>query len=182
MRISTKSKLRKANTGAKNPFYGKKHTVRTKDLLRSVNNRRVEFYARQVRHFGFSFEDFWTEEERQKKAIAMIAELNPNWKGGSAKIYDQYQFELMRREVLKRDNYTCQVCGKTTDEKGTNLHCHHISGDTFDCSVENGITLCKLCHIGSPDGTHMGVHKRTGGVELLQKFLKEKGLSDDLDK
>ena len=176
MRTSTKSKLRRANTGVRNPFYGKKHSTKTKELLRSVNNRRIEFYRQQARHFSFDFSDFWSEEERLKKAQAMIAELNPNWKGGTHLVYDTYAFELFRREVLKRDNYACQVCGKTTDEKGTNLHAHHIDGDAFNMDSVNGITLCKKCHIGEG-----GVHKIKDGIQRLQEILEKGGKYSGMD-
>ena len=60
----------------------------------------------------------------------------------------------LRQIVLKRDNYTCQICG----DKDAQLHCHHITPatqnpgfaeDPFSC-----ITLCKKCH--------NGVHKQNG--------------------
>lgn len=50
------------------------------------------------------------------------------------------------RKVKKRDNFTCQVCGKTN----VHLHTHHRN--SWDMFVEqrfdvlNGITLCNLCH------------------------------------
>lgn len=50
------------------------------------------------------------------------------------------------KEVLNRDNYTCQRCQKTTND----LHVHHLDGFNWcidkriDCT--NGITLCKACH------------------------------------
>jgi hypothetical protein len=50
-----------------------------------------------------------------------------------------------RNEVFKRDNYTCQECGK----KGQ-LNAHHIKpwahneNDRYD--LNNGITLCLECH------------------------------------
>ncbi|MEA3340239.1 MAG: HNH endonuclease [Chloroflexota bacterium] len=55
---------------------------------------------------------------------------------------------LLRQLVLKRDNYTCQKCGATTET--AQLHVHHIipyaqnkmqANDPDSC-----ITLCKSCH------------------------------------
>lgn len=51
-----------------------------------------------------------------------------------------------RNEVFKRDNYTCQLCGK----HGGNLNADHIKSFSeypdlrFDLS--NGRTLCVPCH------------------------------------
>lgn len=51
-----------------------------------------------------------------------------------------------RKEVYKRDDYTCQCCGK----RGYKLNAHHLNGyrwcksERFD--IDNGITLCEKCH------------------------------------
>jgi len=55
----------------------------------------------------------------------------------------------VRNKVLKRDNYTCQVCGFKGDIWGSNLEVHHIvpvhrGGKCLD--PENLITLCRECH------------------------------------
>lgn len=58
--------------------------------------------------------------------------------------YPEYT-EFIKR-VLKRDNYTCQHCGKTK----CRLVVHHIEGyaDNIELRTEdtNGITLCEDCH------------------------------------
>jgi 5-methylcytosine-specific restriction endonuclease McrA len=52
----------------------------------------------------------------------------------------------LRKLVLKRDKYTCQIC----NEKEQELHCHHITGVELNpiesADVDNCITLCKTCH------------------------------------
>lgn len=51
-----------------------------------------------------------------------------------------------RREIFKRDDYTCQIC----KERGISLAAHHLNcwssfpDERFD--LENGITLCANCH------------------------------------
>lgn len=51
-----------------------------------------------------------------------------------------------RDQVLKRDDWTCQFCGK----RGGRLEADHIKPYSFfpDCrwDVENGRTLCRPCH------------------------------------
>ena len=53
---------------------------------------------------------------------------------------------VWRREVLRRDNYTCMVCGDTSSA----LHAHHIKpyADYPELCriVSNGTTLCAQCH------------------------------------
>lgn len=57
------------------------------------------------------------------------------------------KMRIWRKLVLERDNYTCQICGG----KESDLNVHHIKcfslypESRFD--VNNGITLCKKCHI-----------------------------------
>ncbi len=57
----------------------------------------------------------------------------------------QYQ---LRQMVLKRDNWTCQKCNKTTEE--AELHCHHKlplnESPVESADVSNCVTLCKECH------------------------------------
>lgn len=51
-----------------------------------------------------------------------------------------------RKEVLERDNYACQSCGKS----GSSLEVHHIKSFRYypklRTKLSNGITLCKECH------------------------------------
>lgn len=52
------------------------------------------------------------------------------------------------KKILKRDNFTCQECGKVFKEDGSWPDTHHIlpkrDGGTDD--PENLITLCEECH------------------------------------
>jgi hypothetical protein len=75
----------------------------------------------------------------------------PYWKGGHVKHPDKRirksnEYKEWRMAVYKRDNYTCQVCGKV----GVELVADHIKPFSvfpelrFD--VNNGRTLCVNCH------------------------------------
>lgn len=89
---------------------------------------------------------------------------HPNWTGGNISYYGPNWSE-QRRKALERDNYTCQNCQETDEEK--RLHVHHIikfkkyrfplfKGEVrnvlaeFDWKranrLENLITLCSECH------------------------------------
>lgn len=70
-----------------------------------------------------------------------------NWKGGISRTRPETrEYKEWKREILKRDNYTCQCCGV----KGGLLHPHHIKRwvDFPDLryNYDNGITLCVRCH------------------------------------
>ena len=55
----------------------------------------------------------------------------------------------LRKLVLARDNYRCQICDISIEE--AELHCHHIeaviSNPIESADVNNCVTLCKACHI-----------------------------------
>ena len=58
---------------------------------------------------------------------------------------DDDSYELLRRQVLRRDSWRCQLCGAMS-----NLEVHHQKfrshqGGDFE---ENLITFCNECHVG----------------------------------
>jgi len=74
----------------------------------------------------------------------------------------------IRDEIIKRDNYTCQNCGKTKQE-GASLTADHIlpqnRGGTSE--VENGMCLCTKCENIKAD-----YDVKQFGKKMFQKFLK----------
>lgn len=75
-----------------------------------------------------------------------------HWKGGLTSEYkrirDSIEYKDWRKAVYERDLYSCRKCG---DNKGGNLHPHHILNfETYvdlRLNVDNGVTLCDKCHI-----------------------------------
>lgn len=69
------------------------------------------------------------------------AHANENYKARRTSEYSYW-----RESVLKRDNYTCQCCGSTSQ-----LQAHHKNNfnDFVDqrYDVNNGVTLCRKCHV-----------------------------------
>lgn len=69
-----------------------------------------------------------------------------------APAHDRHIPEATRREALRRDSYTCQLCGWThdiwnpADPRFLELHhiAHHASGGSNE--LENLITYCNVCH------------------------------------
>ena len=59
----------------------------------------------------------------------------------------------LRFEIFKRDNFTCQYCGRNVKEDKIKLHCDHIhpkkKGGKF--KAENLITSCQECNLGKRD-------------------------------
>ena len=75
---------------------------------------------RHMKKLGIS-----TKTNSESKVGLMVGENHPNWKGGISPLklllreYTQVNIAPM---AAKRDNYTCQLCGKSH----TVLHAHHI--------------------------------------------------------
>ena len=83
-----------------------------------------------------------------------VAEESPHWQGGISgnrksenNGIPPYKMEMLRAEVRKRDNYTCQMCGITENKLNKKLHTHHIDYDPKNNRLDNLITLCTTCHI-----------------------------------
>lgn len=86
--------------------------------------------------------------ERRKKTIIVI----PFWQDRHDRNSSRYKH--WRMSVFERDGYVCQGCGTKK-----NLQAHHIitwedSKDNTDLryATENGITLCRSCHLEAHGG------------------------------
>ena len=92
-----------------------------------------------------------TDYTKIKHKNDWMGERNPNWKGGISSEYkrirESAKYKEWRKAVFERDNYTCIWCG---DNQGGNLEADHIKPRkkypelVFD--IDNGRTLCKICH------------------------------------
>lgn len=100
-----------------------------------------------------SYDDLKTREVGCKFCVYenRKGENNNNWKGGispeNEAIRKSFEYKRWRRAVFKKDNYTCQCCGRNRKIK---INAHHLDGynwcveKRFD--KENGVTLCEDCH------------------------------------
>lgn len=93
----------------------------------------------------------WNKEENDKAKSNLIkidfnkpqsyTKVNPN---------DRHISKGLRYDILKRDNFKCQICGRTAEEDGVKLHVDHVipfskGGKTIP---ENLRTLCQDCNLG----------------------------------
>jgi hypothetical protein len=95
-----------------------------------------------------------------------------NWKGGvtpeNQRTRSKAEYVDWRRAVFVRDGFVCQVCRAV----GGGLHAHHIrsfsSHPELRLVVENGITLCKECHL---ELVHGGNSRNEVGPEIVDFFI-----------
>ena len=99
---------------------------------------------------------------------------HPNWNGKMSKekrikFRKSTEHYAWIKEVYEKDNYICKVCGFN---KGGNLNAHHLYSYTdyeeYRNDVNNGITLCRPCHIAFHK--QYGYGKNT--KEQFEEFLK----------
>lgn len=94
----------------------------------------------------------WKEKfrERMKKKIGKD---HWNWKGGITPelelLRHSLEYEIWKLEVYKRDKGKCRLCGIRCDDK--TIVAHHLNNfndfPELRFSVDNGIVLCRSCHI-----------------------------------
>ena len=73
------------------------------------------------------------------------------------RIRGSLEFRQWRESVFKRDNWTCQKCGKRSKKNAwLIIHAHHVKPfaifPELRFIVDNGQTLCKDCHDKEPKG------------------------------
>lgn len=75
--------------------------------------------------------------------------LHPRYRGNrkARQEASQYEYKVWRRDVLRKDNFTCQVC----HVRGGRLTAHHIQAwaehPALRFDVDNGMAVCEPCHL-----------------------------------
>lgn len=132
---------------------GRKHTIETKKRISEAK-------------MGCS--GYW----KGKKRLGMNREKHWNWKGGISSLdkLDRHIFaQTIRKQVLKRDNFTCQMC----NQRGVDLQVDHIQPWSeyvelrFD--INNCRTLCINCHYKITFGRELPNNVLTWGHNITQK-------------
>ena len=83
------------------------------------------------------------------KTIFKKGKNHPGWNNGISLLPYPFIFKALRKEIRKRDNNTCQICGmKQKELKGFHkkLSVHHIDYNKQNCNKKNLISLCPYCH------------------------------------
>ena len=136
-------------------FKGKKHTLESKRKISlgckghpSWNKGNKGYRAGKSR-LPLDFKH--SLETKLKMSKSRMGIKNPNLQTSitptSLKIRKSLKMSLWRELIFKRDSYACQLCRNT----GIPLEAHHIipfsKFPKFRYTKNNGITLCKVCHL-----------------------------------
>ena len=113
------------------------------------------------------------EEKREKKKEDIKNGLRPNTIGINRMKLGGRDF--IREAVRRRDNHTCQICGKKWVEGKRRFDIHHIDCDkekthkydNWKKEKDNMITLCHKCHMNLPE--HKNVMSKGWGKNSVNQ-------------
>ncbi len=138
--FSPLTEFKKGSSG----FSGGSHSEKTRKIMRRIKRGKPWPEARRKAQEDRKGKPYVQRKPRKpypksrklksKPVIKNGKEYHPNW-------------HVIRKEIYKRDNWTCQECGikchNTTKKK---IQCHHIDYDESNNEGFNLITLCASCH------------------------------------
>jgi hypothetical protein len=168
-----KRKISEAIKGENNPMYGKHHSKETREKMskalkgKRFSEERKEEKRKYMLGNKYRLGSSSSEETKEKISKSLLGNKR-NWQGGKTflgfAIRQCFKYRQWRDDVFTRDKFTCQECGQI----GGKLHSHHIKSfssimqkyeitnlqEALNCeelwSINNGITLCKKCHLNKP--------------------------------
>lgn len=149
--------LKENSKGDKNPNWkggkvqircricGKRKMVKQKD----IRNGGGKYCSRECKDIDNSriMKEYYKNNPEHKYKTRLVGSKNGRWLGG--KSFEPYGIEFnrrLRKEIRKRDDFTCQKCGKTEKELNCRLAVHHIDYNKKNNNPNNLISLCSSCH------------------------------------
>lgn len=149
----------KSFSGKGNPFYGKSHSEKMKEVMPSGENHwayGTELSEETKRKISESHtgkgNPMYGEDGKDAPMFGVKGKEHPSWKGGENRENGYYYYKWRssskwkkaRKEALERDGFECIDCGKEKD-----LHVHHkkpVSKGGEKYLLDNLVTLCKKHH------------------------------------
>lgn len=118
------------HSGKNNPFFGKKHTLKSIEIIRNSK-------------LGKSYEEMYGKEKSESIKNKQRKEIKPK---NYHTEYDDKFFDVdFRQQILKEQSYLCGIClDKLKGRYKKNLH--HINYIKKDNRRRNLMYLCVSCH------------------------------------
>lgn len=117
------------------------------------------------------------------REIHRSGENNSNWKGGiTPKLLSERtssSYEIWRDAVYKKDWYTCQCCGQSSNiEKNAHHIINFAENDDLKYDIQNGITLCAPCHHIKYKGSFHNIYgTRNNTPQQLEEYINFKRMA-----
>lgn len=151
----SKAKMSASHKGKPLPHRG--HPITEEHIRKMVAGKRAAGVSAETRqkmsaalkgktHPGRPLSD----EAKRKLSEGRRGPLHPNWQGGIS--FEPYcpKFNAdLKRRIRAFFDHRCIMCGKTTEENGSLLGCHHVEYNKQACCDGEPVhfaTLCKRCH------------------------------------
>lgn len=150
-----------ANNGKSNPKNKYPRTEKQLENLRTINigrapwnkdNGKIKFICKVCKETVFDKpyrrKVFCSNECRDIYSHIMRGDNHWKYKGKNNNLQRNWsEYREWHKAVLKRDDYTCQLCGII----GGKLQVHHIKSfadyPESRFVVSNGLTVCRKCHL-----------------------------------
>lgn len=164
----TKSKISKSNIGKNKGrvsyWKGKKNeTTRVRNILNNPMKKEEVKLKVALKSKGKHY-----SRDTEFKENQFSGSRHYNWLGG--KSFEPYSIDFnkqFKREIRKRDNQICILCGVHREKLNRALCIHHINYDKNLSIPENCISLCLSCHVKTN-------YNRKYWTELFQNLLSER--------
>jgi hypothetical protein len=143
--VETRAKISSGKTGHSTSEETRRKrsiSMRGKNKYKRTEETRAKMSKAKIGHTE-------SEETKANRSRRWTGSGNPRWVGGvsaeGSRRIGNYLWKRLRKEILERDNYTCQCCEKSTDVK---FQVHHKVPWrlTHNDGKENLVTLCMSCH------------------------------------
>ena len=137
-------------------FFGKKHSLKSIEKNRQAHlGKKLSLKTRlKISQATKGKSKPFTQEHRRKISEThwdSSGDKNPMWKGGVSKNPYPKEFNSsLKLKIRHRDNFTCQLCGRTEREELEELNrvlcVNHIDFNKKNCKENNLNTLCVRCN------------------------------------
>lgn len=133
---------------------------------------KEQVFPNNQRGYNKTCSDICMKKLMAIKKIGRTGKNSPHWKGGITTMdkLERTKFKRsMQKIILKRDNYTCQLCGV----RGVDLQVDHIQSWAeyieLRFNLDNCRTLCAKCHYKITFNRPMPINIKGWGHNLLKE-------------
>lgn len=153
---------------------GAKYTIFLFNFVQFITDNRVFLSSGTctVDEMNNYFKNNEIEKIEEIDVIKYQQDKMKSFYNGNRGVRDSKEYKQFVKDVLERDNYTCQRCGSNN-----NPQVHHIlnysSYKKLRTDVNNGITLCECCHSPMILGSFHQIYGTYNNTkEQLDEYIK----------